>query len=234
MVRNIGISLTLVAVQHLLADGFMQPWGKLEAWREESGGNLGCSFELLADQAVAFDGTLGRVECRNSIKCKRGGKFSLHTVVPSPSKAPACVQRYVCSEKRNTPSMQAMRNNSKRIERRLGSRLIGNSLHVSPEPGVDISGPEEISSGQCGKPFRMRGEGEGEWGAKDEGFVMEVELKRGSQVGGLAVQIGNCHLGKEGDAGVFLALAAAVELSAEACQATSKVLKQVLRRQTIS
>ena len=233
MSRIIRISSALVAVQHLLADGFMQPWGKVEAWREESGGSLGFSFELLADQAVASDGTLGRVECRNSIKCKRGGKFSLHTVVPRPSKAPARVQKRSCgeeasgrSENGNSPSMQAT-SNSKRTQRRLGSRLIGNSLHVSPEPEVD-------TSGQCGGPFRVGGEREGEWGAKDEGFVMEVELKRGSEVAGLAVQIGNCHLGKEGDAGVFLALAAAVELSAEACQATSKVLKRVLRRHLTS
>lgn len=49
------------------------------------------TFELLVDQAVASGDTLGKVECRNSVRCKRGGEFGLHTVVPSPRKALACV-----------------------------------------------------------------------------------------------------------------------------------------------
>ncbi|KAG0467198.1 hypothetical protein HPP92_018215 [Vanilla planifolia] len=63
----------------LPGDGTWKPWGRLEAWRERSGGSdsLGYRFELLPDANALTPAFVGVSLAESSISASKGGLFSI-------------------------------------------------------------------------------------------------------------------------------------------------------------
>ncbi|KAI3770045.1 hypothetical protein L6452_01166 [Arctium lappa] len=152
-----------------------KPWGRLEAWRESTGGgdHLGYRFELLPDAAV---GGLDPITLSNStISSKHGGKFSID---------------------------------------------IGNGASPMTTP----SGSFDSGSGS-GSDFWS-----GSWAhLMYQGFVMSSKVAGGGRCSRPEVEIGVQHVTCTEDAAAFVALAAAVDLSVDACRSFSRKLRKELR-----
>ncbi|KAI3753000.1 hypothetical protein L2E82_25043 [Cichorium intybus] len=153
-----------------------KPWGRLEAWRESTGGDqLGYRFELLPDAAV---GGLDPITLSNStISSKHGGKFTID---------------------------------------------IGNGASPVSTP----NGSFDSGSGS--------GSGSDFWSATwahlmYQGFVMSSKVAGGGRCSKPEVEIGFQHVTCTEDAAAFVALAAAVDLSVDACQPFSRKLRKELR-----
>ncbi|KAI3809903.1 hypothetical protein L1987_19506 [Smallanthus sonchifolius] len=153
-----------------------KPWGRLEAWRESTGGDhLGYRFELLPDAAIAG---LDPITLSNStISSKHGGKFTID---------------------------------------------IGNGA----SPMITPSGSFDSGSGSwSGSDF---------WSGSSaqlmyQGFVMSSKVAGGGRCSKPEVEVGVQYVTCTEDAAAFVALAAAVDLSVDACQPFSRKLRKELR-----
>ncbi|KAI3675364.1 hypothetical protein L1987_84953 [Smallanthus sonchifolius] len=153
-----------------------KPWGRLEAWRESTGGDhLGYRFELLPDAAIAG---LDPITLSNStISSKHGGKFTID---------------------------------------------IGNGA----SPIITPSGSFDSGSGSwSGSDF---------WSGSSaqlmyQGFVMSSKVAGAGRCSKPEVEVGVQFVTCTEDAAAFVALAAAVDLSVDACQPFSRKLRKELR-----
>ncbi|KVI10855.1 uncharacterized protein LOC112507918 [Cynara cardunculus var. scolymus] len=149
-----------------------KPWGRLEAWRESTGGNhLGYRFELLPDAAV---GGLDPITLSNStISSKHGGKFTID----------------------------------------IGN---GASPMTTPSGSFDSGSGSDFWSGSWAHLMY-------------QGFVMSSKVAGGGRCSRPEVEIGVQHVTCTEDAAAFVALAAAVDLSVDACRPFSRKLRKELR-----
>lgn len=159
-----------------------KPWGRLEAWRESTGGDhIGYRFELLPDAAIAGHEPI--TLSNSTISSKHGGKFNIDT----------------------------------------GN---GASPMTTPSGSFD-SGSGSGSVSGSGSDFWS-----GSWAQlMYQGFVMSSKVGGGGGCSSMPeVEIGVQHVTCTEDAAAFVALAAAVDLSVDACQPFSRKLRKELRQ----
>ncbi|CAK9167876.1 unnamed protein product [Ilex paraguariensis] len=156
------------------SQGTWKPWGRLEAWREHSGGHhLGYRFELLPE------GGIDTINLANStISTKNGGKFTIDITT-------------------------------------------GASPMTSPSTSYDF----ESGSGSGSES------GSGSWAQLlYRGFVMSSTVEGAGRCSKPEVEVGVQHVTCTEDAAAFVALAAAMDLSMDACRLFSHKLRKELRQ----
>ncbi|XP_015055440.1 uncharacterized protein LOC107002024 [Solanum pennellii] len=154
--------------------GTWKPWGRLQAWLENSG-ELGYCFEIIPDGA---NDTIKLVN--STISTKNGGKFNIDiTNVSIPTMASA-----------------------------------NSSFDFSSVSG---SWSDFGSSGYLGQILYR-------------GFVMSSTVKGDGKCSKPEVIVGAQHVRCSEDAAVFVALAAAIDLSMDACRPFSQTLRKELRQ----
>jgi hypothetical protein len=156
--------------------GTWKPWGRLEAWREQSGGDqLGYRFELLPDAGVE-----ALTLAESSINTKKGGKFTI-------------------------------------------------DIKTGSSPMTSASSSWDMGSGSgSGSDYERSGSGSFAQ-LLYRGFVMSSTVEGGGMCSKPEVEVGVQHVSCTEDAAAYVALAAAMDLSMDACRLFSRKLRKELR-----
>ncbi|KAI3445857.1 hypothetical protein Pfo_002522 [Paulownia fortunei] len=158
--------------------GTWKPWGRLEAWRDRSGGDhLGFRFDLIPD------GGIDTISLANSnISTKTGGKFSI-------------------------------------------------DITTGPTPMTSPNSSFDLSSGSGSGSDLGSTSGSGSWAhLLYRGFVMSSTVQGDGKCSKPEVEVGVQHVACTEDAAAFVALAAAMDLSMDACRSFSQKLRKELRQ----
>ncbi|PIN16208.1 hypothetical protein CDL12_11142 [Handroanthus impetiginosus] len=159
-------------------NGTWKPWGRLEAWRDRTGGDhLGYRFDLIPD------GGIDTIPLANSaIGTKTGGKLSI-------------------------------------------------DITSGPTPMTSPNSSFDLSSGSGSGSELGSTSGSGSWAhLLYRGFVMSSTVEGEGKCSKPEVEVGVQHVSCTEDAAAFVALAAAMDLSMDACRSFSHKLRKELRQ----
>lgn len=155
-----------------------RPWGRLEAWREKGGKEVGSRFQLVSEGGVTDVGS-GLLTSEIFLSAKKGGEFTI---------------------------------DAKRLRQEV-------SPGISPVESPKRSSPSPRSSGELSSGLGLHAVGE---------FVMSCGVRGDRDSSKPLVQVAMRHVSCVEDVAVFIALAAAVDLSVDACQPFKRRLRKEL------
>lgn len=156
-----------------------RPWGRLEAWRDRGGKDMGCRFQLMAEGGGVTGVSSGVLTSEITLSAKKGGEFTMDA-------------RKFTQE---------------------------SSSGISPVESPRRTTLSPRSSGEI--PFGLGLHAVGE-------FVMICGVRGDRDSSKPLVQVAMRHVSCVEDVAVFIALAAAVDLSVDACQPFKRRLRKEL------
>lgn len=156
-----------------------RPWGRLEAWRDRGGKDIGCRFQLMAEGGGVTGVSSGVLTSETILSAKKGGDFTI---------------------------------DARRFKQEV-------SLGPSPVESPRRNSPSPRSSGELSFGLGLHAVGE---------FVMSCGVRGDRNSSKPLVQVAMHHVSCVEDVAVFVALAAAVDLSVYACQPFKRRLRKEL------
>jgi hypothetical protein len=206
---NPGAWLILQPEATTAMESCWRPWGRLEAWREPGGKSFSCRFQLIAEggNGVGAAGVVvgsGILMSETTVCAQKGGEFSIDTSRFKPELvSPAAISP----------------------DDRLGKK------DSSPMSSDDFSSSSASLSSSSSSSFNNNNNNNNNVGfpvGGGGGFVMSCAIRGERKSSKPLVQLAMRHVRCVEDAAVFMALAAAVDLSVDACQPFNCKLRKEL------
>jgi len=204
---NPGAWLILQPEATTAMESCWRPWGRLEAWREPGGKSFSCRFQLMAEggNGVSAAGVVvgsGILMSETTLCAQKGGEFSIDTSRFKPELfSPAAISP------------------DDRLGKKDSSPMSSDDFSSSSSTSLSSSSSSSFNNNNnVGFPA-VGGGG---------GFVMSCGIRGERKSSKPLVQLAMRHVRCVEDAAVFMALAAAVDLSVDACQPFNRKLRKEL------
>jgi len=204
---NPGAWLILQPEATTAMESCWRPWGRLEAWREPGGKSFSCRFQLMAEggNGVSAAGVVvgsGILMSETTLCAQKGGEFSIDTSRFKPELfSPAAISP------------------DDRLGKKDSSPMSSDDFSSSSSTSLSSSSSSSFNNNN-NVGFPVVGGG--------GGFVMSCGIRGERKSSKPLVQLAMRHVRCVEDAAVFMALAAAVDLSVDACQPFNRKLRKEL------